>query len=36
MSKGMKIGLIVGGVVLVLGIIGFVIYKSSSSKGKGK
>ena len=29
MSKGMKIGLIAGGVV-VLGIIGFVIYKSSN------
>lgn len=29
MSKGLKIGLIVGGSVLALGIIGFIIYKSN-------
>lgn len=34
MSKGMKIGLIVGGSVLVLGIVAFVIYKSKQGKGK--
>ena len=33
MSKGMKTGLIVGGVVLVLGIVGFIMYKKSK-KGK--
>jgi hypothetical protein len=32
MSKGMKIGLIVGGVVL-LGVIGFIVYKSMGKKG---
>lgn len=37
MSKGMKMALIIGGSVLVLGIIGFIIYKSRSGKtGKGK
>jgi hypothetical protein len=35
MSKGLKIGLIVGGAVLVLGIVGYLIYRSSN-KGKGK
>lgn len=34
MSKGMKIGLIVGGTALVLGIVAFVIYKSKQGKGK--
>lgn len=34
MSKGMKIGLIVGGSVLVLGIVAFVIYKSKQGKGQ--
>ena len=34
MSKGMKMALIIGGSVLVLGIIGFIIYKSRSGKGK--
>ena len=34
MSKGLKIGLIVGGSLLVLTIIGVVIYKSKKSKGK--
>lgn len=34
MSKGMKIGLIVSGTVLVLGIVAFVIYKSKQGKGK--
>jgi hypothetical protein len=33
MSKGLKIGLIVGGAVLVLGIIGYLIYRS---RNKGK
>lgn len=33
MSTGAKIGIVVG-VVLVLGVIGFVIYKKSKSKGK--
>jgi hypothetical protein len=28
MSKGLKIGLIVGGSVLALAVIGFIIYKS--------
>jgi hypothetical protein len=32
MSKGLKIGLIVGGSVLVVGIIAFVVYKSRQSK----
>jgi hypothetical protein len=32
MSKGLKIGLIVGGVVL-LGVIGFIVYKSMAKKG---
>ena len=35
MSKGLKIGLIVGGAVLVLGIVGYLIYRSQN-KGKGK
>lgn len=34
MSKGVKIALIVGGSLLVLGVIGFVIYKSRANKGK--
>jgi len=34
MSKGMKIGLIVGGSALVVGIIVFAIYKSRQGKGK--
>ncbi|MEI7960695.1 MAG: hypothetical protein WCI04_00005, partial [archaeon] len=34
MSKGMKMALIIGGSVLVLGIIGFIIYKSRTGKGK--
>ena len=34
MSKGLKIGLIVGGSLLVLTIIGVVIYKSRKAKGK--
>jgi flagellar basal body-associated protein FliL len=35
MSKGLKIGLIVGGAVLVLGIVGYLIYRSRKN-GQGK
>lgn len=35
MSKGLKIGLIVGGAVLVLGIVGYLIYRSRN-KAQGK
>jgi hypothetical protein len=31
MSKGLKMGLIIGGSVLVLAIVGIVIYKTSKS-----
>ncbi len=34
MSKGMKIGLIVGGSLIVLGVVAFFIFKSKGSKGK--
>ena len=35
MSKGLKMGLIIGGSVLVLAIIGVVIYKVSKNKSNG-
>ena len=36
MSRGLKIGLIVGGAVLVLGIVGYLIYRSRNKGNKGK
>lgn len=36
MSKGMKTGLIVGGVLLVLGVVGFIVYKKMGAKKLGK